>query len=75
MNQFRSGAVEEPIDVQPGRGGWNESYPKTCDAGMSTNINQDISLDERQRVTNMWVEEMTYNLKVPVDGIKFVHIS
>ena len=69
MNQFRSGTVEEPINVHPGRSGWKEGCSKTCDAGVPISINKDISLDRCECMINVWVEEGAYDLEVSVDDI------
>jgi len=69
MNQLRSGAVEESIDVHPGRTGWKKGHPKTCNAGMPTSINEDICLNKRKCVINVWVEEGAYDLEVSVDDV------
>ena len=42
--------MKEPIDIHPGRGGWMEGYPKSCNAGMPASINEDIRLDKCERV-------------------------
>ena len=45
--------MEEPIDVCPGRGGWNECYPKTCNAGMPAGIDENIRLNKGERVIDV----------------------
>ena len=66
--------MEEPIDVHPGRGGWMGGYPKACNASMPATINEDVRLDERERMINVWVEEGANNLEVSVNKVKFVHV-
>ena len=66
--------MEEPINVRSGRGGWNEGYPKTRNVGMPAGINEDIRLDKRECVINVWPEEGAYDFEVPVDYVKFVQV-
>ena len=42
---------------------------------MSTSVDEDVGLDERERVAKMQVEEGSYNLKVSMDDVGAVDIT
>lgn len=41
---------------------------------MPTSVDEDVGLDERERVAEMWMEEGSYNLKVSVDDVGAVQV-
>jgi len=73
-NQFWSSAVEKPIDICPWRGGYDGSRSKTSNTGTPTSVDEDVSLDEHERMIKTWAEENPYDLKVPVNYSEAVHV-
>ena len=73
VNQFRSGTVKESVDVNPWHGGWKKSHSETCDMGVSTRVDEDVCLNERECATNVRGGG-TYGLQVSMDNIQFMHV-
>lgn len=74
INQFRGSTVEEPIDVNPWHGGWNRGRSEASNTNMSISVDEDVGLDERERMIKIWEEEGPHNLKVPMNGVGAVHV-
>lgn len=74
VNQFSGSVVEGPIDVHPRHGEWNRNCSKTGKADASTSVDEDVFLDERERVTKVYEEEGSHNLEVPVNDVEVVHL-
>ena len=59
VNQFRSRAMEEPVDIYPWHSGWEEGCSETCDPGMSARVDEDICLNECEWVIDVRSKERT----------------
>ena len=45
--------MEKCVNIYSRQGGWEESCSETCNMGMSTRVDEDIGLEERERATNV----------------------
>ena len=53
VNHFRDSTTEKPVDIRPRDGGWNGSCTKASNTDASTGIDEDVSLDKRERVARV----------------------
>ena len=58
VNQFRGSAMEEPVDADPRHCGWNRGRCEAGNTDTSTIADENVSLDEHERTTEMCAEDL-----------------
>ena len=66
VNQLRSGAIEERVNVHHRCIGRKKGYSKTPKVGMPASVNENVRLGEREGVSRK-VEKGPYGLNILMD--------